>query len=532
MNITIIGYGYVGKAFDVFFSKKYNVSVYDIRELNLERYTPKINKSDMYVVCVSTDKNTDGSVDLSGVEDVFTKICSCDKEAFVLLKSTVPPGTTERLATRYPEMHIVFSPEYIGESSYYLSSPYDWSTDVVKTPFFIFGGNKKDADKMVTVFQRIAGPSKQYLIATSLECEITKYMENTFFASKIIFCNEFYNICKVYGVDYNVVRELWLLDCRINKNHTLVFNNDKPWCFGGKCLPKDLAGIIFHSEQRGYSPKFLRCVQNCNRKKSGILMFHRIAFESSNISPIYYARKMCITIYELEKIILSELNNGKRFGSLLQVLESPDEYFLLSFDDGYSEHFEVAKYLKERFGVPKHSILFNISTDFIAGESYGMDILYSLAENNKLDVAFKYFKIDYEERNGILKNLEIMKTFYLRCTRTELQAFSVHAKNYIKKDLFLDKLGVAKLSELGTVCSHGMSHRDLTCCVTESVEEIEGSKKILQDITREEVLIFCYPEGKHNSQLIQAVKKSYKYALAINGTNDFYSICRTDGNLL
>jgi Predicted UDP-glucose 6-dehydrogenase len=54
--------------------------------------------------------------------------------------------------------------------------------------------------------------------------------------------------CKgLMGVDWNELRELWLLDPRINKNHTLVFERDRG--YGGKCFPKDVKAIIKDSEK-------------------------------------------------------------------------------------------------------------------------------------------------------------------------------------------------------------------------------------------------------------------------------------------
>ncbi|WP_029410815.1 polysaccharide deacetylase family protein [Treponema pedis] len=526
MNIIIIGYGYVGKAFEAFFMLKHNVIIYDIETKTSDRYVSEIKKSDIYVVCVPTNKNPNGSVDLSCVESVFTKIYDCDKNAFVLLKSTVPPTTTENLQKKYSEMHIVFSPEYVGESSYYLGNPYDWSNNVVRTPFFIFGGNKTDTSAMVSIFQEIAGPNKQYFQTTTREAEIVKYMENTFFASKIIFCNEFYNICKIYGADYNTVRELWLADIRINKNHTLIFNQDKPYCFGGKCLPKDLAGIIFHTEKMGYSPNFLKAVQKNNIKNSNIFMFHRIVFDSSNISPIYFARQLCTTIYELEDLIRYKLKAGKKFGSIEQCLENSDKYFLLSFDDGYKEHLDTAEYLKKKFNIPQYSLLFSISTDFMQGNSYAMDNLYALVAKKQLKAAFDFFKIDFDETKSTIEHINILKEFYITYPREILIEFSKYIGLNLNQELFLDCEGVKELSKIGVICSHGMSHRNLIYHHNESIEEIKRSKKILQDISQQEIDIFCYPEGKHNSDLISVVKENYKYALAINGTNDFYSIAR------
>lgn len=530
MIISIIGYGYVGKAFDNFFNKHHKVFIYDIKKIDSQRYSNQIKKSDLYVVCVSTNKNPDGSVNMDGINDSFEKINSVDSSAFVLLKSTVPPETTDKLLEKYNKMHICFSPEYIGESSYYIGSPYDWSTEVIKTPFFIFGGKKDDTSRLVSIFQEIAGPNKNYIQVSSKEAEVTKYMENTFFASKIIFCNEFYNICDAFGVDYNTVRELWLADTRINKNHTIIMNKEEPFCFGGKCLPKDLAGIIYHSEKRGYNPRFLKAVQASNTKTSGVYMFHRIAMENTFIPSIYNARKMVSSIYELEDFVNRLLENGKEFGTLEQALNNKEKYFVLTFDDGYSEHLKVAEYFSKHFNAPKHSLLFSITTDFMENKSFGMDAFYYLATEKKLDSALQYFSMESFSKSPILMQIAELKKKYLTLNSLQLQEFADNFRNLLPENIYLNRNEIKLLASYGTICSHGKSHRNLTFGEN-SETEITESKKLLSDLTGNEINIFCYPEGKYNENLVKIVGKEYKFAMSINGENDNLTIVRTNGSL-
>lgn len=271
MKICIAGYGYVGKAFYEFFKsyKHYQVFVYDNSKEIQDKYDfikidyDILDNVDLAVICVPTPSKDDGSVDISFVENVLANI---KKQTLVLIKSTIPPNTTNILSKTYPHLRIVFSPEYIGESTYDLPYPYDFNKEVIKTPYFIFGGDIKDTTEMVDIFSKIAGPVKEYIQTTSLNAEICKYMENSFFATKIIFCNEFNKICETFGADYNSVRELWLKDPRITKTHTAIYNKDDSLCFGGKCLPKDLSGIIKHSAKNGYEPKFLEAVLNSNKR--------------------------------------------------------------------------------------------------------------------------------------------------------------------------------------------------------------------------------------------------------------------------
>lgn len=289
MKIAIIGFGYVGKAMFEFFYRHYDCTVYDpkIKEaLNswkmpypgqyANRFTDCnldwVNECDLAVICVPTPMKEDGRCDTSMVHGTVKFL----KTRLILLKSTVPPGTTEYLSELY-EKRIVFSPEYCGESSYW--TPYKFHTEVRETPFFIFGGQPDDTSEMVDIFLPITGPVKTYRQTDAKTAELAKYMENSFYATKITFCYEFYQIALALGVDFNELREVWLLDPRINPMHTAVFKGNKS-PFSGKCLPKDLAGIIANSEAYGWEPKLLKEVQASNKRIAKALLEGRMISHS------------------------------------------------------------------------------------------------------------------------------------------------------------------------------------------------------------------------------------------------------------
>jgi len=92
-------------------------------------------------------------------------------------------------------------------------------------------------------------------------------MENTWIATKITFVNEFYQICKCFGINYNELRELWLMDKRVSRSHTLVSDERG---FSGKCLPKDTNGLVsLLKKMRLYEPKFLEEVLRSNDRFRG-----------------------------------------------------------------------------------------------------------------------------------------------------------------------------------------------------------------------------------------------------------------------
>lgn len=233
----------VGRGMERLFSKRFEVKVFDVKE----GYTQEeVNTYDLGIICVPTD--TDASV----VENVVKWL----ETPLILIKSTIPPGTTAYFRKKYGK-RVNFSPEYMGESSYF--TPYWKYPDPQRAEthtFVIVGGD--EASEILNYFMEVMSVDTHYMPVTAEEAELTKFMENSFFATKVAFCNEFYEIAKVVGVDYKKLRELWLLDSRVNPNHTLVFEDRRG--FGGKCLPKDLRAIIDTATRKGYFPSLLKSV--------------------------------------------------------------------------------------------------------------------------------------------------------------------------------------------------------------------------------------------------------------------------------
>jgi len=251
-KVAIIGAnGYVGNAMKALFDERI---LYDITTEGIWASKDAVNKCEVGIICVNTPESDDGSADLSQVHEVLSWL----ETPLILIKSTIPPGTTEELKKKYNK-RIVFSPEYIGET---IAHP---MLDLKNRDFWIFGGDKEDTKEMINIWKNYVKSTARFYQTDSTTAEIVKYMENCFFATKVTFCNEFYNICETFGRDYNLVRELWLADStRINRNHTQIYNENRG--FGGKCLPKDLSAIINASTDKGYDPDLLKEVKKSNER--------------------------------------------------------------------------------------------------------------------------------------------------------------------------------------------------------------------------------------------------------------------------
>ena len=89
-------------------------------------------------------------------------------------------------------------------------------------------------------------------------------MENSWLATKVVFCNEFYDLAKAYGVDYHELRECWLQDPRITRSHTYVYPDNRGW--GGKCLKKDTANLCYGARAGGQPARLIEFVRKYNQE--------------------------------------------------------------------------------------------------------------------------------------------------------------------------------------------------------------------------------------------------------------------------
>lgn len=252
-RVAIIGYGAVGRALADLFP---GAVVYD-PPLGLGT-RDQVNTCRYAFICVPTPASEDGACDTSIVEDA----CAWLECEHIIIRSTVSTGTTARLRRRTGK-RIIFQPEYgPGETP---DHPFKSLWDI---RWIILGGPREDTIPVADLYKRVFNANITIHQTTAETAELCKYMENTFLALKVAFCNEFYDIAEGMGVDYNELRELWLLDPRIGRSHTFVFPDDRG--FGGKCLPKDVSAIVATAAAlSGAEPVLLRAILESNRRVRG-----------------------------------------------------------------------------------------------------------------------------------------------------------------------------------------------------------------------------------------------------------------------
>ena len=247
-KIGIVGLGHVGSIMKEFFK---DAIVYD--EIKKIGNRNEINHCQIAFVCVPTPQAEDGRCDTSIVEYVLNWL---DSEVIVI-RSTVPVGFTDKYRSEMGK-RIVFQPEYYGETyAHPFANPRNrnWVT---------LGGSDEDTEVVAQLYEEVFTSEIFIHQVDAKTAELAKYMENSFLATKVTFCNQFYDIAKAFGINYHKLRETWLLDPRIGRSHTFVYEDNRG--YGGSCLPKDLSGIIYQAQEANIDITLLKAVQETNTK--------------------------------------------------------------------------------------------------------------------------------------------------------------------------------------------------------------------------------------------------------------------------
>ena len=255
-SAAIIGKGFIGQAqirmFTAVFARQ-----------DLVTYDPAWDDSypgeaiagcDFAVICVGTPPAADGSADLRYVDDAVGRLPG---SLPVLIRSTVPPGTTARIQSGREGL-ACHAPEFMHERP---GGAWAQSTDV---PFLILGGTPEArgffAPHLAKFFPNIHG-------CAAVTAELVKYTINLYLATRVTFINEMAAVCRATGGNWEDVRKAWLMDPRITPEYTGMAGYTPG--FGGRCWPKDLSALIIAAADAGYEPEFLEAVADANERFRG-----------------------------------------------------------------------------------------------------------------------------------------------------------------------------------------------------------------------------------------------------------------------
>jgi UDPglucose 6-dehydrogenase len=252
-RIAIIGTGMVGSALDRFFQLKgIRVGLFDPPKGHADAGV--LDTADIIFIAVPTPYYLDGS----GFDDSFLRAALSHVPASgktVVLKSTLLPGTTERLQAEYPMHRILINPEFLTENRV--------DADMQRPNRQIVGVTSNSRNVAEEVMQLLPrAPFEKIMPATA--AEMVKCVTNSFYALKVTYANQLFDLCQQNGVDYDELKvciqaEPWMG----GDMHWEVIHKGYRG-YGGKCLPKDVRMFVQHADTHGVDLSILKNAETYN----------------------------------------------------------------------------------------------------------------------------------------------------------------------------------------------------------------------------------------------------------------------------
>ena len=213
--------------------------------------------------------------DISAVEENLAKISLAARDLakpdskIVLIKSTIPPGTTDYLHKKFLKIRLLLNPEFLTAA--YAKEDFAYPDKQVLG--YTDKATKKTAEQIMPIL-----PRAQSLILPAVEAEIIKYMLNTYYAHKVVFANQIYDICESAKIDYEKVKQAVQADKRIGESHWDILHTESSLGdrteevyrgYGGKCFPKDINSLIDDGEKLGINVSLFKAGKEVNLELNG-----------------------------------------------------------------------------------------------------------------------------------------------------------------------------------------------------------------------------------------------------------------------
>lgn len=227
-----------------------------------------INASEISFVCVGTPSRPNGSINIAYLqrvsEEIGKSLAAKNGYHLIVARSTMLPGSMESVIIPLLErasgkksgsdFGVCFNPEFLREGTSI--------RDFYDPPYTIIGANDEKAGQMLEeMYSMLRAPVYHVPMKVA---EMVKYANNAFHAMKVIFANEFGNICKQQDVDSHIVMDLVCKDTKLNMSPYYMKSG---FAFGGSCLPKDLRAILYHSQRLDLRLPMLESLLPSNEKQ-------------------------------------------------------------------------------------------------------------------------------------------------------------------------------------------------------------------------------------------------------------------------
>lgn len=252
-TIGIVGGGAVGRAISEFYLHDSQVKIYD--KYQTVDDVAEVGKCQLIFIAVPTPYKN--GCDLTEMDDAVATITSHlvdPGQQIIIIKSTVPPGTTDQYQAKYPEVNFIFSPEFLTEKT----AIYDFAHPDKQ----LVGVTDKTKDIAEDIFTNLPDAPYKKVVPAKV-AEMSKYAINNYYAFKVIFGNSLYDFCEKLGLDYSIVHEGLVADARIVDSHFDVLHGGYRG-YGGKCLPKDVQALAKIGKDKNLDLGFIEAIININ----------------------------------------------------------------------------------------------------------------------------------------------------------------------------------------------------------------------------------------------------------------------------
>ena len=239
MKITIVGYGFVGKAHLAVLKDNHDIAIVD--PAYNDNTIPK--DTEAVIICVSTPARPDGSCHMDNVYEVI----EASPDVPILIKSTISVEGWQMLKDTFPNRMLNFSPEFLRAETAV--------EDLQNMDLMLIGGTS------CSFWSRVFDVSVE--IAEPEELILAKYARNSFLALKVAFFNQMYDLCDKLDIEYSAVAHYTTMDPRIGDSHSFITEERG---FGGHCFPKDIKALLHTANRDNVDLSLLEEALRYNKK--------------------------------------------------------------------------------------------------------------------------------------------------------------------------------------------------------------------------------------------------------------------------